>query len=510
MAADAFGRGAAMRAVLMITGSTYITYASGLLVSAMVARALGPTEYGHYAYLVWIAGLVNMLSNHGLTGTAIRFISESIGARDTEGARQLHGWLLTRQRSSALLVSVCFVAALPFIQPSGWQQHVVYFAAAVLVSAAAKSSHLFNSSVAKGYGQFGIEVRTTNMMSVLNLAAAALLYLAQAPLVAFVAAFVAINLGHMTMTALSLRRAALVPGPHGLEPALRERLRSHLGWSVAFALVASFGNRSIETFLLNRYTGAEAVAFFAVAGALTRGGADLLMAGINSTLLSALAHAYGSGDRGRLARISSDAVRFCHFLGLLLAGVGVLWAQPLVTLLYGRAFESAALLMQVIVAVAGFTLSSGAFGAILTSSGRQRDRAFAAAVAMATNAACALWLIPRYGLHGALASHAVGMLLDFALMSWTAQRVARADLPWLRLLAAMLAFALALTGGWLLQQASGATLLQWAGGLLFVLLYGAFSLLLHAWEPRDYALLGALARRLPLAAPLLLWLQRRG
>lgn len=499
-----------MRAVLMITGSTYITYASGLLVSAMVARTLGPAEYGHYAYLVWIAGLVNILSNHGLTGTAIRFISESIGAGDASSARRLHGWLLLRQRASLLLVAVCFVLALPFLQPSGWQAHGLFFAAAVLVSAAAKSSHLFSSSVAKGYGQFGIEVRTTNMMSALNLAAIAVLFVMKAPLSSFVVCFVVINLGHMLMTLRSMHQAGLTPERQTLDPAMRERLKAHLGWSIAFALVASLGNRSIETFLLNRHTGAEAVAFFTVAGALTRGGADLLMAGINSTLLSTMAHTVGTGDRERLARISGDAVRYCHFLGLLLAGVGVLWARPLVMLMYGGAFDSAVLLMQVMVALAGLTLSSGVLGAILTSTENQRTRATVAFAAVLVNAVCALLLVPRLGLQGALGSHAIGTLLEFALMGLAALRVLKMRLSWIRLGTTTLAFALALAPCLALHEgASDRVLAQWASGFLFGALFLGLSIAFRAWEAHDFDVLAALARRKPALGPLVQWLQDR-
>lgn len=493
----------------MITGSTYITYASGLLVSAMVARALGPAAFGHYAYLVWISGLLNVLSNHGLTGTAIRFISESIGAGDAGSARRLHAWLLKVQRGSLAVVGICFLLALPFVQPSGMQEHVMAFAVAVIVSAATKSSHLFSSSIAKGHGQFGIEVRTTNAMSVANLVTAAVLFALHAPLGAFVTAFVVVNIGHMLMTARSLRRAGLTPDASPLDPALHHRLKNHLGWSIVFALIASFGNRSIETFLLNAYTGAEAVAFFTVAGALTRGGVDLLMAGINSTLLSTMAHAFGSGDRTRLARLSGDAVRYAHFLGLLLTGVGVLWAAPVVHLMYGGAFDKAVVLMQVMVAVAGFTLSSGVFGAILTSTENQRLRAGVVFAAVLVDAIAAIVLIRAHGLPGALASHVIGTLLEFALMAWFARRVLALRLSWTRMFTMTASFVLAGALGWLVHEAGPWLILGWAAGPVFVVAFVGLSLALRAWDAEDLSHLDVLARRVPRLAGVIDWVQRR-
>ena len=71
-----FGRGAAIRAALQMTGSTYVIYATGLLVSALIARSVGPADFGRYSYLVWLAGVLIMVGNNGLTTSAIRFVSE--------------------------------------------------------------------------------------------------------------------------------------------------------------------------------------------------------------------------------------------------------------------------------------------------------------------------------------------------------------------------------------------------------------------------------------------------
>ena len=68
-----FGRIAALQAAFFVTASTYIAYAISIVVSAVVARSLGPADYGQYAYLVFIVGLLVMLANHGLTTSAIRF-----------------------------------------------------------------------------------------------------------------------------------------------------------------------------------------------------------------------------------------------------------------------------------------------------------------------------------------------------------------------------------------------------------------------------------------------------
>ena len=42
----------AIKAAAVMALSTYVTVALGLVVSALLARQLGPTEYGRYAYVL--------------------------------------------------------------------------------------------------------------------------------------------------------------------------------------------------------------------------------------------------------------------------------------------------------------------------------------------------------------------------------------------------------------------------------------------------------------------------
>ena len=76
---QAFGPGTALRAALQMTGSTYVIYAAGLVVSALIARSIGPEQFGRYSYLVWLAGVLILISNNGLTTSGIRFVSECLG-----------------------------------------------------------------------------------------------------------------------------------------------------------------------------------------------------------------------------------------------------------------------------------------------------------------------------------------------------------------------------------------------------------------------------------------------
>src|SRR5690606_29794999 len=122
----------AIRGAMMVMGSTYVTYALGLLTSILVARTLGPDDFGRYSYIVWLAGMLIAFSNNGITTTAIRFVSESLGRGSPESSRRVHGWLWRRQLFCIALVAVVFLVVTPFSAPAGWDGHVAEFAAVAL------------------------------------------------------------------------------------------------------------------------------------------------------------------------------------------------------------------------------------------------------------------------------------------------------------------------------------------------------------------------------------------
>ena len=164
-----FSGAAAIRAAVMIMGSTYVTYAVGLLVSIVIARHLGPDDFGRYAYVVWLAGILLAIANNGLTSTSIRFVSESLGRKSPDAARRVHGWLLRRQVACMVLVALGFIVAARWLAPDGWEGPLAWFVLVALAAGLSKAVYIFDASIAKGYGRFDVEARATVAMSFLNL-----------------------------------------------------------------------------------------------------------------------------------------------------------------------------------------------------------------------------------------------------------------------------------------------------------------------------------------------------
>lgn len=494
-----FGAKAMLRSALLMTGSTYVAYAAGLVASMLVARALGPADFGRYAYLIWLSGVLVLLMNHGLTTSAIRFVSESLGRDDHPGAQALHRWFQKRQGWSVLLVGGVFVAGLPILKPAGWEGHLAFFALVVLLASGAKAWYLFSISVAKGHGRFGVEASSVSILSLVNLAGAGVLALLGVPLEGFMLMFVLVSVAHPVMATVQLRRADIRKGSRECDETLLQRVRPHLFWTMVSTFVFAFSNKAVETFLLNKLAGPEAVGFFTIAATLTRGGVELLSTGLITVLMPMMANAFGAGGRERVNRIAADAVRYFHFLGLLLTGVGFFWAAPVISITYGDKYVPAAFALQMMVIIRGFTLSHAAFSSLLSITDNQRLRAAESVFAVFVSAVAAWWLVPRYGLTGAIAAHMLSTAAMFLFSFGCVRVVLKVPLPYgdvVRMTAAALSAA-AISMGALIVTDTPSTLHQILVGVLYVLTYLACTLVFKVWNQYDLAMLGNLGNRIP-------------
>lgn len=481
-----------------MTGSTYVSFFIGLVVSAIVARGVGPDDFGRYSYVVWLSGLVVLISNNGLTTTGIRFVSECLGGGDATAAAAVHAWLLRWQVASLALVSVAFLVASPLVLPVEWKAAPALLVGIVLISALFKSLYLFDVSIAKGYRKFGVEATSTMAMSVINLAGVIGLYLYGAPMLAYLLLFVAISAGYYAFAFRMRGSSNIVAAAHPLDASLTARMKNHLGWTIVLIVSATFSNKTAETYLLNLFATPAQLGFFAIGAALSRGAVELLAAGVNSVLMPLMAHGFGQGGTARVNAILSDSVRLYCFGGFLLAGVGYFWAEAIVAIIYGSDFIEAANVFRVMVVVAGLTLSQHAFGAVLTTTDKQHIRASVALVSVVVSIGAALYFVPRFGLTGAIVAYALSSSIIYLVLCVGVVRVFSVTPPWRELSRLMLAAGVAAgAAGTLVALLSPSLPVQVCAGALFVVTYLSTTVVFKAWRRADFSNLRPMANRYP-------------
>lgn len=492
-----FSRAVALKAAALMATSTYVTVALGLVVSALIARGLGPEDFGRYAYLLWLSGLLVMLGNNGLGITAIRFVSECLGRGQPEQAANVHGWLRRRQWFSVAAVLACLLVALPWLKPAGWDGRMDILIAVLIVSVLAKAVYMFDVSVAKGHRAFWVEAWSTMIMSALYTAGVAILVALKANLDGYLLFFACICVGHVAVTLPMLRRGGIAAGNSHCDEALITRLKPHLAWTVVQMVVATLSNKTMETFLLNALIGPAEIGYFTIAGNLARGGVELVSSSLTTVLMPAMAHAYGAGGIKQVNVIVSDAVRYCLFLGLILAGLGLAWSSMGVMLMYGPKYEAVVNVLRIMVVIGGLTLMDSAFGALLSTTENQRVRAQVALLSVVISALAAIALVPTYGLMGAVMSYALSRVLVFAYTARAITKLLDIKLPMTELRRLALSAATAAVVPGLLAWWLPTVPMQTFCGALYVVLLVAATVKLDAWQHKDVSLLLTVVRKKP-------------
>ena len=118
---------------------------------------------------------------------------------------------------------------------------------------------------------------------------------------------------------------------------------------------------------------------------------------------------------------------------------------------------------------------------------------------MVVSAATALWMVPRYGLTGAIYAHMLSTACVFLFSYACVRIVLKVPLPYgdaLRMTAAALSAA-AVSVGALIATDAPSSLHQLLVGVLYVLTYLACSLVFKVWNQYDLAMLGQLGNRIP-------------
>lgn len=487
-----------LRAAALIATSTYITTVLGFVVSIIIARSLGPDDYGQYAYLVWLTGLLVQIGNNGLCTSGIRFISECTGRGQADEARNVHRWLRKQQTLSVLGVLALFALSTLVFKPAGWLGGTGMLLFIVVVSVACKAFYIFNISVAKGYKKFSVESWSNMVLTTIYTAGAGILALMQASLTTFALFFAAVSVGYMVMVAYFFRKENIQAGTENCSETTLARLKPHLMWTVVLVIVATLSNKTMETLLLSALTGPAEVGYFAIATALTRGGVDLLSSALNTMLMPLMSHAFGEGGISKVNVILARALRYFMFLGLLLAGVGALWSEPGILLMYGAKYEPVIDILRVMTLIGGLTLTEGAFGALLSTTDNQKLWAQISMLSIVVSVVTASALVPIYGLHGAVISHAVTRITIVLLMMWRIRTVMREIKLPIRALGKLLlsaGAAAALVSPLLLWHPSPA--MELACGALFALAYIPITFMFGAWTAEDMADLRPVFAKLP-------------
>lgn len=492
---------ALLRNVALVAAAGYVEAAVGLIVGVMIARTLGPADFGHYAFSIWLCGMLIMAGNNALPSSSIKFLAEARGAGRPDVAAALVHRFARWQFASSGAVIVVFVAVIWAKPLLDWHDSLPLMLGIAVVAVWARAGFWMRGALGKGFELFAPENLTLMGIAMLNLTLISLLAWRGGSITEFFAVYAVLGLAGNVLVRLMLHRAGVRAAPGPLPDELSLRLRRHLLLTGVLMLLTVATNRAVEMTLLKIHVDAQTVGYFAIAATLTKGAVDLLAGGMSAVLLPAMSRRHGSGGADSLSSMFVESTRLYWFLGLAIAGLGLTVSEGLVHLLYGARYDGAITPLTWHLFISGLVVVNGAAAAVLTASDRQLDRIRVIACTFILNLALGLLLIPRYGLLGAMASYGLTQLFETSFVWWYAGRRTKARLPLLAMLRLALAAVIATGSSYATTRLLNVELGFLGGAAVFILLYVGMSVIFRTWREADFEVMANVTARLGRAGP---------
>jgi O-antigen/teichoic acid export membrane protein len=493
----------------------YTEYFLGMLTSIIIARHLGPAEFGAYSVVILLVATGVAVVNSGAASAAIKFVAELRGAGRAELIRPLQRWLLRAQWLFLLVVlavGIGVFALLGHHLMPGFDQRLLL--AILVLTTCLRSAYMFNIAIAKGYEDFRAIAVIAMVVTPVNLGLVLAAWWFDGPMEVFLGIFTVVSLVFWWASRVQVARMLPAPVPGVvLDDDLRRRVRRYTAM-VAVTVTVSFITASeVEVVFLTLYADAAAAGHFKVAYQLASGAALLVPGVFGALLLPMMASALSQGREVAGRRLTASTT-YLAVLAAPLVAFGVVFATPVIALLYGQAYAPAAPVFAACLATVSIaTLSQGA-SSYLLGSDRQQSLMYVVIVGAVLKIALDLLLISRLGLTGAVIAYSItGVLVAVALIA-LALRASGAGLEWGRLLRILLAGAIAALAAWPIAAYLAPLPALLAGGAVLSLVYLLATLLLRCWNAADLDHLMQLHQRFGRGRPraagrFLAWAQRR-
>jgi len=467
---------------------TVIGLVSGLAMSVVLARGLGPALMGDLAFLAWMERTLEATALLGFGVALVRYSAEALGRGEPGVARGIIGVLFRWELVSTAIVMAATIAVAWLFAPMNLRWPIIVLAVALIPA----TTESFFMRATYGAQRYDITAQVSTIKMTLQMAASVVVLMLGADLLGLI---IAQCLALVVSSALQTR-AALALYPRDADPVpedTRAELRRYL---LSFSLVGvleTFVWERSEVLFLKLWLPSEETAFYSLAfGLATR--AMILPSIFVGALLPAMASLHGARDDREFVRVYRTSLRSVALVGAPIAAVSAGVAPALVALLYGESYGSVALLLRILVAVSLLGVMRDVAWAALRATASRRSAVTAATVTAVIDFSLAALLVRPHGTMGAVMANTAAQV-TLALWAFVAvQRIKRPGIPVgdLARIAAAAVLALLASSTMGAGHGVGSLIVGTTAGLVT---YLVACVIVGAVNARDWALLIASSRR---------------
>jgi O-antigen/teichoic acid export membrane protein len=399
------GRGAALALLLIGLGSGL-----GYFLHIALARWMGTSGFGAYAYATTWATVLSFVTSLGLHTAVVRFIPLY---RAEDDPARLAGMIRTGRRLT-LLASLGFSAlGTAFVVALGAERLPAGLTPTILGLWLIPSLALveFDAGVARAHGRVAIAYLPWWIIRpVATLVILSILYYAKGSLSASLALAVTLAI-FVAVTALMkwMVDRSLDPSISSAQPQLETRIWLGVGFPLLLAGVFQIALTQSDILIVGALGGKTAAALYTAASktALLVGYLLIALGFVAAPLLAPLAAA---GNRNELQRLVSIAARWVFWPSLVAAG-GLALLSPFVLRLFGADFAPARVPMIILIGGQVINAAFGAVAYVLSFTGHQKDMAKVTGMVAGANVALCFLGMHFFGMKGAAAATVMSALI---------------------------------------------------------------------------------------------------
>lgn len=387
----------------------YFEYLLGLIISILIARSLGPEQFGVYSYLVKVAGISIILTNAGISTGAIKFIAEARAQGREEKIPAIFKYFHKIQMLKTALVTgglTVLVLLVPNLLIEEQYRHLLFF---LILAIIFKSAHMYRVGVFKGFERFDFLAYTVLLVAPINLLLVCVVKYLMPELANFYMLFSGVAVCYWFISGFYLKRLSLKRGGESaitLDTALRRRISHHLKIVSINTIIGSLAIGQCEVLLLKYYASNEAVSYFTIALTIS-GAALLLVPGVySSVLLPVIARSVADVNQDPAVRIKESS-RYLFTLGVMVAAPTLYFGEHVVALLYGDAFSQAGIILGFFIVVGTLNAFKEPVNAYLLSVDKQSLMLKLSIFALILSLSVNLTLISQWGLQGAITAYII-------------------------------------------------------------------------------------------------------
>lgn len=389
-----------VKPILLLTLAEVLFNLSGYVIHSVAGRVLGPADYGRYGLVVTLTTTVIILIGNGIPTAMSRYLSEYF-EKDPEMVCAIKRTGARLQLFLIADVTAIFFFAAPFFSHLLGDPSLtpLFRFSSLIIPAFAASSFYF-------YYFTGIHL--FHYQAILKMARAILRIVITVSLVFFYKIYGAIA-GYILVPFLTFllgfffdrTTSADFAGENTVERTFSWRLLLSSAWPITLFLVFYEIFISIDLYLVKAFLASDTeTGYYNAATTLARLPSYLFYA-LSIVLLPALAKLKSDGDPQKISNLLGSALRYA---GIILLPMFILlssYAEPIMTLFFGKAYFEAVPIFRILVFGLSFltvfyTVAMGMIGL-----GHARLVALLAALGTFANAGLIAFLIPSTGTLGA-------------------------------------------------------------------------------------------------------------